>query len=263
MKSIIIAAIALLILAAACTTETVYVLPDGTEVTPTAAQATQVSGGSQADSTTKQPASVTESLAISRSFPEDLEYYAEYYAKRRAEGASHELAQGYAEAITELLQFYDTEAASEGMQLEGRGFEYSEDYEEAYAAARRSGESDEYSHAYARWHDSPYAEFYAGYYALLREYGQPHEYAMAHAHARVRLLLEGASDERMRIQSETYAQAYAEQREFGKSQRYAISYAYAREQDYSDEKARTYAEQREKVLTQKNAPTPTSLSPSG
>ena len=53
MKSIIIAAIALLILAAACTTEkTVYVLPDGTEVTPTAAQAAQATqeagGGSQA-----------------------------------------------------------------------------------------------------------------------------------------------------------------------------------------------------------------------
>ena len=40
------AAIALLIVAAACTTEkTVYVLPDGTEVTPTSAQATQAAGG--------------------------------------------------------------------------------------------------------------------------------------------------------------------------------------------------------------------------
>ena len=50
MKSIMILATALLILAAACGDEkTVYVLPDGTEVTPTAAQATQVaSGGSQA-----------------------------------------------------------------------------------------------------------------------------------------------------------------------------------------------------------------------
>ena len=53
MKSIVIAAVALLILLAACTTEkTVYVLPDGTEVTPTAAQAAQATqeagGGSQA-----------------------------------------------------------------------------------------------------------------------------------------------------------------------------------------------------------------------
>ena len=53
MKSTIITAIALLILAAACGVDSgdekiVYVLPDGTEVTPTAAQATQVaSGGSQ------------------------------------------------------------------------------------------------------------------------------------------------------------------------------------------------------------------------
>ena len=50
MKSIPMAfvavAIAMLIVAAACTTEkTVYVLPDGTEVTPTAAQATQAAGG--------------------------------------------------------------------------------------------------------------------------------------------------------------------------------------------------------------------------
>ena len=45
MKSIMIVAIAVLAVAAACTTEkTVYVLPDGTEVTPTAAQATQVAG---------------------------------------------------------------------------------------------------------------------------------------------------------------------------------------------------------------------------
>ena len=49
--ALISVAIALLILAAACTTETVYVLPDGTEVTPTAAQAAQATqeagGGSQ------------------------------------------------------------------------------------------------------------------------------------------------------------------------------------------------------------------------
>ena len=46
MKSIIIVAAALLILAAACGDEKiVYVLPDGTEVTPTAAQATQAAGG--------------------------------------------------------------------------------------------------------------------------------------------------------------------------------------------------------------------------
>lgn len=46
MKSIIIVAVALLILAAACGDEKiVYVLPDGTEVTPTAAQATQAAGG--------------------------------------------------------------------------------------------------------------------------------------------------------------------------------------------------------------------------
>ena len=56
--ALISVAIALLILAAACTTETVYVLPDGTEVTPTAAQAAQATqeagGGSQA--TVSQPA---------------------------------------------------------------------------------------------------------------------------------------------------------------------------------------------------------------
>ena len=62
MKSIIIVgavAVALLVLAAACTTEkTVYVLPDGTEVTPTAAQATQAAGGgSQAASS--QPATAS------------------------------------------------------------------------------------------------------------------------------------------------------------------------------------------------------------
>ena len=57
MKSIPIAfvavAIAMLIIAAACTTEkTVYVLPDGTEVTPTAAQATQAADeGSQSGAT--------------------------------------------------------------------------------------------------------------------------------------------------------------------------------------------------------------------
>ena len=46
MKSITIAVVGLFMLAVACTTEkTVYVLPDGTEVTPTAAQATQVAGG--------------------------------------------------------------------------------------------------------------------------------------------------------------------------------------------------------------------------
>ncbi len=50
MKSIITVAAALLILTAACGDEKiVYVLPDGTEVTPTAAQATQAAdGGSQA-----------------------------------------------------------------------------------------------------------------------------------------------------------------------------------------------------------------------
>ena len=44
----LIAAAALFLgVAAACTTEkTVYVLPDGTEVTPTTAQATQMAGGS-------------------------------------------------------------------------------------------------------------------------------------------------------------------------------------------------------------------------
>ena len=46
------AAIMLLILAAACTTEkTVYVLPDGTEVTPTAAQATQAAASQSAQPT--------------------------------------------------------------------------------------------------------------------------------------------------------------------------------------------------------------------
>lgn len=46
MKSIIIVAVALLFLAAACSEEKiVYVLPDGTEVTPTTAQATQAAGG--------------------------------------------------------------------------------------------------------------------------------------------------------------------------------------------------------------------------
>ena len=46
MKSTIIVAVAFLILAVACGDEKiVYVLPDGTEVTPTAAQATQAAGG--------------------------------------------------------------------------------------------------------------------------------------------------------------------------------------------------------------------------
>ena len=66
MKSTIFVAAALLILAAACGEEkTVYVLPDGTEVTPTAAQATQVaSGGSQtAAPESAQPKSSSESTA--------------------------------------------------------------------------------------------------------------------------------------------------------------------------------------------------------
>ena len=66
MKSIMILATALLILAAACGDEkTVYVLPDGTEVTPTAAQATQVaSGGSQAVAPQSVPSkSASESAA--------------------------------------------------------------------------------------------------------------------------------------------------------------------------------------------------------
>lgn len=46
MKPMMIVAAALLMLTAACTTEkTVYVLPDGTEVTPTVAQPTQAAGG--------------------------------------------------------------------------------------------------------------------------------------------------------------------------------------------------------------------------
>ena len=246
MKSMIMAgivAVALLIVVMACTTEkTVYVLPDGTEVTPTAAQATQAAGvGSQADATIKQPTSEDESMAMSTSFPEDLELYAESYAQLRVEGVSHELAQSVSEEVMGMQRLVDSMNNDRDWQLEY----YSDDYQEAYAEARRNGESDEYSHAYARWRDSPYAEFYARYYAVNREFGKSHEYAMAHAHARVRLLLEGASDERLRLQSDMYAQAYAEQRENGKSQRYAISYAYAREQDLSDEKARTYAEQRE------------------
>ena len=66
MKFIIIAAIALLAVAAACTTEKiVYVMPDGTEVTPTAAQATQAAGGgSQAAAPqSEQPKSASESAS--------------------------------------------------------------------------------------------------------------------------------------------------------------------------------------------------------
>ena len=78
MKSIPIAfvavAIAMLIVAAACTTEkTVYVLPDGTEVTPTAAQATQAAGGgSQAaapQSAPSTPASESAPPAPSQAAP--------------------------------------------------------------------------------------------------------------------------------------------------------------------------------------------------
>ena len=74
MKFIIIAAIALLAVAAACTTEKiVYVMPDGTEVTPTAAQATQAAGdGSQAaapQSAQPKPASESASPATSQAAP--------------------------------------------------------------------------------------------------------------------------------------------------------------------------------------------------
>ncbi len=61
---VVAAAVALLMVVAACTTEkVVYVLPDGTEVTPTAAQATQAAGGgSQAAMSQSAPvASVSES----------------------------------------------------------------------------------------------------------------------------------------------------------------------------------------------------------
>ena len=74
MKSIALtfaAAIALFIVAAACTTEkTVYVLPDGTEVTPTAAQATQAAGGgSQAAAAQPTPASEGAPPATSQAAP--------------------------------------------------------------------------------------------------------------------------------------------------------------------------------------------------
>ena len=62
----VVVAIALFIVAAACTTEKiVYVLPDGTEVTPTAAHATQVAGGgSQAGaSQSAQPTPASEGAA--------------------------------------------------------------------------------------------------------------------------------------------------------------------------------------------------------
>ena len=63
--AIVAAAIALLIVAAACTTEkTVYVLPDGTEVTPTAAQATQAAGeGTQAAAPQSVPSKSTSESA--------------------------------------------------------------------------------------------------------------------------------------------------------------------------------------------------------
>ena len=72
--ALISVAIALVVLAAACTTEkTVYVLPDGTEVTPTAAQATQeAGGGSQADAPQSAPsksASESASPAPSQAAP--------------------------------------------------------------------------------------------------------------------------------------------------------------------------------------------------
>lgn len=74
MKTTIIVAAALLILAVACSDEKiVYVLPDGTEVTPTAAQATQVaSGGSQSaapQSAPSKPASESASPAPSQPAP--------------------------------------------------------------------------------------------------------------------------------------------------------------------------------------------------
>ena len=70
----VVVAIALFIVAAACTTEkTVYVLPDGTEVTPTAAQATQAAGGgSQAgvsQSAQSTPASESAAPAPSQAAP--------------------------------------------------------------------------------------------------------------------------------------------------------------------------------------------------
>ena len=71
MKSIpmalVAAAMTLLTLAVACTTEkTVYVLPDGTEVTPTAAQATQAAGG---DSQTAAPQSSPSKSASENAAP--------------------------------------------------------------------------------------------------------------------------------------------------------------------------------------------------
>ncbi len=70
--SIVLATSLLLIVAAACTTETVYVMPDGTEVTPTAAQATQAADGdsqtvsSQLEEATAQPAPSLTATAIAR-----------------------------------------------------------------------------------------------------------------------------------------------------------------------------------------------------
>ncbi|MCY3543771.1 MAG: hypothetical protein OXH22_07000 [Chloroflexi bacterium] len=67
MKSAIIAAVTLFMLAAACTTEkTVYVLPDGTEVTPTAAQATQAAGGGSQAAVPPSMQSPTPTAIISR-----------------------------------------------------------------------------------------------------------------------------------------------------------------------------------------------------
>ena len=66
----------LVILALACTTEkAVYVLPDGTEVTPTAAQATQIAGGGlqtvslQSEEATAQPAPSPASTATAQPAP--------------------------------------------------------------------------------------------------------------------------------------------------------------------------------------------------
>ena len=69
--SFVAAAMTLLIVAAACTTEkTVYVLPDGTEVTPTAAQATQAAGGgSQEAASQPTPSSEGAPPATSQAAP--------------------------------------------------------------------------------------------------------------------------------------------------------------------------------------------------
>ena len=71
MKRIMTAAVALLLLVLACTTEkVVYVLPDGTEVTPTAAQATQAAGGvSQAVPSQAAPASAQTALVPAQTAP--------------------------------------------------------------------------------------------------------------------------------------------------------------------------------------------------